>query len=310
MSIQKDCATVNGKPALSDLTAFVAIVEHRSFRKAADALGLSPSTLSHMMRTLEENMGVRLLNRTTRSVSPSEAGDRFLLRLTPVLKDLDEALQEVDSYRGSPHGTMRINGSEPAVRLLLRLMVPGFLARYPGISLDLVSENKLVDIVGQQFDAGVRLGEAVPLDMIAVKVGGPVRFLAVASPAYLSTRGTPQTPDDLKHHSCIRVRMPSGKPYRWEFAKHGQAFNIDVPGALTLDHLGLMAEAAADGLGIAYVTETAAQDYLQHGQLVSVLDDWCPFIPGLFLYYPAGRHIPATLRAFIDMLRETTPQVD
>ncbi|CAN7471762.1 LysR family transcriptional regulator [Caballeronia sp. LjRoot29] len=295
---------MNDRPALSDLTALAAIVTHRSFRKAADELGVSPSTLSHMMRTLELKMGVRLLNRTTRSVSPTEAGERLVARLQPVLKELDLALEEVDSVRSRPSGSLRINASEPAARLLMQSVVPTFLARYPDMSVDLVTEGRLIDIVAGGFDAGVRLGESLPQDMIAVRFGGPVRFLAVASPAYLAGRTPPLVPDDLKDHACIRVRLPSGKLYRWEFAKHGQELTVDVPGSLTLDHIGLTIEAAADGLGIAYVPDHSAQPLIKAGKLVTVLDDWCPSIPGLFLYYPGHRHVPSGLKAFVDMLRE------
>jgi DNA-binding transcriptional LysR family regulator len=295
---------MNQKPALSDLTAFAAIVGHRSFRKAADELGLSPSTLSHMMRTLEQNVGVRLLHRTTRSVSPTEAGERLVSRLQPLLRDFDLALDEVNVFRTGLSGTLRINASEPAARLLLQTVVPTFLARHPDVSLDLVTEGRLVDIVAGGFDAGVRLGEAVPQDMIAVSFGGPGRFLAVASPTYLAAHRRPRTPDDLKDLACIRIRLPSGKPYRWEFAKRGQELNVEVFGPLTLDHPGLMTEAAVDGMGIAYVPERTAQGYLETGKLVAVLEDWCPEIGGLQLYYPGHRHVPPVLKAFIDVLKE------
>ncbi len=295
---------MNEKPSLGDLTALAAITAHRSFRKAADELGLKPSTLSHMMRVLEQNLGVRLLNRTTRSVSPTEAGARLVSRLQPVLRDLDAALQEIDDFRGRPSGTLRINSSEPAARKLMEKVVPTFLARHPEMALDLVTEGRLVDIVAERFDAGIRLGEAVPRDMIAVRVGGETRFVAVASRAYLKKRPLPRTPDDLKDHSCIRLRLPSGKLYRWEFEKHGQELEIDVPGALTLDNVGLMIEAAIDGLGIAYVPIHSAQRHLDGGRLVAVLDDWCPPIPGVFLYYPGHRLVPPGLRAFIDVLKE------
>jgi DNA-binding transcriptional LysR family regulator len=295
---------MNNRPALNDLTAFAAIVSRRSFRKAADELGLAPSTLSHMMRTLEANMGMRLLHRTTRSVSATEAGERLIARLQPVLRDLDLALAEVDSFRGSPSGTLRINTSEIAARMLLQKVVPAFLARHPEVKLDLVTEGRLVDIVADGFDAGIRLGEAVPQDMIGVRFGGLVRFVAVASPSYLANHKKPKTPDDLKHHECIRFRMPSGKMFRWEFAKRTQEITVDVPGALTLDHLGLMTEAATKGLGIAYVSEHTAAPWIERGDLVTVLDDWCPAIPGLFLYYPGHRHVPPGLKAFIDVLKE------
>ncbi|NKN38436.1 LysR family transcriptional regulator [Agrobacterium sp. a22-2] len=295
---------MNNRPGLGDLTAFAAIVAHRSFRKAADELGLSPSTLSHMIRTLEQTMGVRLLNRTTRSVAPTEAGARLAERLAPVIRDFDRALEEVDAYRGRPSGTLRINASEIAARMLIQSVVPTFLARNPDMSLDLVTEDRLVDIVAEGFDAGIRLGEAVPQDMIAVRFGGEARFVAVAAPAYLAAHAAPRVPDDLKDHACIRFRLRSGKLFRWEFEKHGQEISIDVPGALVLNHLDLMAEAAAGGLGIAYVSEHAAAPHLERGTLVCVLEDWCPFIPGLFLYYPGHRHVPAGLRAFIDVLKE------
>ncbi len=295
---------MNGRPTLAELEAFSAVAARRSFRKAADDLGLSPSTLSHMMRALEGRVGIRLLHRTTRSVSPTEAGATLLKRLRPVLHDMDLALDAIGELGGLPSGTVRINADEAAARLLLRSTVPTFLDRFPAVALDLVTDGRFVDIVAEGFDAGVRLGEAVPKDMVAVCFGGDTRFVAVASPAYLARRGTPSTPDDLREHACIRVRLPSGKPYRWEFARHGHEMVVDVPGSLTLDHPGLMAEAAAAGLGIAYLAERWTTPFIERGEVVSVLDDWCPFLPGLFLYYPGHRHVPAGLRAFIDVLRE------
>jgi len=296
------------RPTLDDLNAFSAIVTHRSFRKAAGELGLSPSTLSHMMRNMEARMGVRLLHRTTRSVALTEAGEMLLDRLKPVLRDLDLALDTVGEFGGQPSGTLRINASEIAARVLLNMAIPLFLERYPEISLDIVTENRLVDIVGEGFDAGIRLRESVPLDMIAVEFGGEARFLAVASPAYLKDHKRPKTPEDLKRHRCIRLRMPSGKLYRWEFEKHGQEVTIEVSGPLTLDHVELMAEAAVKGLGIAYVPERVARPYLASGEVISVLDDWCPSIPGLCLYYPGHRHVPQSLRAFISVLTEVGRQ--
>jgi len=289
-------------PALSDLNAFVAIATQRSFRKAADELGVSPSTLSHVMRGLERDMDVRLLHRTTRSVSLTEAGERLLTRLQPVLHELAVVLDGVNDFRARPTGTLRLNASEPAARLLLQAVVPAYLARYPDVALDLVTENRLVDIVADGFDAGIRLAETLPQDMQAVSFGGRMRFLAVASPAYLAEHPAPRTPDELTHHRCIRGRMPSGKLYRWDFEKQGQSLAIDPPGFLTLDHLGLMVEAAAAGMGIAYVFELSARPWLEAGTLVPVLADWAPTTGGLSLYYPGHRHMPLTLRAFIDVL--------
>ncbi|MGO4139136.1 LysR family transcriptional regulator [Rhizobium brockwellii] len=294
-------------PTLNDLKAFTAVAAHRSFRKAADELGLSASTLSHVVRTLEKNLGVRLLNRSTRSVAVTEAGERLLVRLGPTLHELQAALDEVTSFGERPRGNLRINANETAARLLLQTVVPIFLRRYPDATLDLVTEGRLVDIVEEGFDAGIRLGEALPQDMIAVRFGGDVRFLAVASPEYLASRPVPSVPEDLKNHDCIRVRLPSGKLYRWEFEQRGREMTVDVPGALTLDHIGLMVESAVEGLGIAYVPERAARADLDESRLTIVLEDWCPSIPGLHLYYPGRRHVSPLLKAFIEVLREGLP---
>ena len=295
---------MNERPSLGELTALVTIATHRSFRKAADELALSPSALSHMIRALEAGMGVRLLHRTTRSVSPTEAGERLVAALRPVLRDFDLALSEVEAFRSRPSGTLRINASEIAARLLLRRTVPEFLTRHPDMTLDLVTEGRLIDIVADGFDAGGRWAEAGPQDMAAVRFGGEVRCLAGAAPRYLAGRDPPLTPDDLPRHACIRVRLPSGKPFRWEFARHGQELTVGVPGPLVLDHPELMLQAALAGLGIAYVSDRAARPHLEAGTLVSLLDDWCPSIPGLFLYYPGHRHVPPGLRAFITVLRD------
>jgi DNA-binding transcriptional LysR family regulator len=291
------------RPSLNDLAAFAAVAEHRSFRKAADALGVSRSALSHTLLGLERNLGVRLLNRTTRSVAPTESGAALLTRLDPVLRDLDAALDMLADTRG-PSGALRINANKAATRLLLGDVVPVYLARYPGVELDLVTEGRLVDIVEQGFDAGVRLGEAVPRDMVAVRLTDELRFIAVASPAYLAEHAAPIVPDELRRHHCIRQRLPSGKRYRWEFARHGEEIAIDPPGHLTLDDNDLMVQAAADGLGVAYVPESYARPLLDSGRLATVLEEWCPRIPGLTLYYPGHRHVPSALRAFIDIVRE------
>jgi DNA-binding transcriptional LysR family regulator len=292
------------RPSLNDLAAFAAVAEQRSFRKAADALGVSRSALSHSLTGLERNLGVRLLNRTTRSVSPTHAGARLLARLGPVLQDLDAALDALAEVRGEASGTLRINANRAAAGLLLQRVVPAFLARYPQVELDLVSEGRLIDIVEQGFDAGVRLAEAVPRDMVAIKIDEDTRFLAIASPAYLKGRASPATPDDLRQHRCIRQRLPSGKRYRWEFSKRSREVTVDVPGSLTLDDSDLMVQAAARGLGIAYVPESFARKMLDSGRLVTVLEDWCPWIGGLALYYPGHRHVPLALRAFIDVLKD------
>jgi DNA-binding transcriptional LysR family regulator len=292
------------KPSLVELSAFAAVARHRSFRQAADALGTSRSALSHTLIGLEQTLGVRLLNRTTRSVSPTEAGDELLRRIIPVLRDLDEALDAVTGEAGAIGGTLRINCGTAAAELLLRTAVPVFTERCPGVAVDLVTDGRLIDIVKEGFDAGVRLRETVPQDMIAVPFGGEVRFLAVAAHDYLKRTGKPLVPDDLRGHRCIRHRMPSGKLYRWEFERKGEEIVIDVPRTLTLDDHRLMVGAAVDGLGIAFVAESFALAELRAGRLVALLEDWCLAYPGLCLYYPGHRHVPAALRAFIDVLKD------
>ncbi len=293
--------------SFAELSAVLAVARHRSFRLAANDLGLAPSTLSHNVRAIEEKLGVRLFNRTTRSVSPTEACERLVARLSPALLEVDRALEEVDFFRGNPVGSVRINAPETAADLLLRSVVPAALARYPGLAIDLVSEGRLVDIVAEGFDAGVRLGEAVPQDMVAVRFGGEERFVVVASPGCLNTHGSPVVPDDLQTLPCIRHRFSSGRIYHWEFSRHGQEVTLNVPGRITLDRIGAMVEAAAAGLGIAYVPRRSAATEIERGVLQTVLDDWCPAIPGLFLYYPGHRHPPPALRAFIDVLKEILP---
>jgi DNA-binding transcriptional LysR family regulator len=291
------------RAGLSELTTFSAVATLRSFRKAADELGLSPSTVSHMIGSLEQRMGVRLLHRTTRSVAPTDAGERLLARLGPALDDLRSALNEVDDFRAEPTGRLRINAHEMAIRALLSSVVPSFRERYPAIHLDFVNDGRLVDIVKEGFDAGVRLGGAIPQDMSAVSFGGEARCLVVASPKYLATRGTPTTPEDLRTHECIRIRLPSGKIFHWKFEKRQQEVSLDVPGTLMLDHEGITIQAALEGLGLAYVFERSARALLKAGQLIAVLEDWCPTFPGMFLYYPGHRHVPPPLRAFIDTLK-------
>ncbi|MAM75443.1 LysR family transcriptional regulator [uncultured Tistrella sp.] len=293
------------RPSLNDLAAFAAVAGHHSFRKAADAMGVSRSALSHTITGLERKLGIRLLNRTTRSVSLTPAGAQLLERLDPVLRDLDQALDALSDVRGAPRGVLRINANKSGAEFLLNQVVPRFLDLHPEVELDLVSEGRLIDIVEHGFDAGVRLLEAVPRDMVAVKFGGDIRFIAVAAPSYLRSCEPPRTPDDLQAHACIRQRLPSGKRYRWEFSRHGAEVTVDVPGTLTLDDNDLLVQAAAAGHGIAYVPEPVARARLASGQLVTVLDPWCPPIPGLALYYPRNRHMPATLRAFIDVMKST-----
>lgn len=289
---------------LSELKAFVEVARHQSFRRAADLRGMSRSSLSHAMRALEQRLGVRLLNRTTRSVALTQAGEQLLKRLPAVLGELDDLLDAVSHGEDEVVGVLRINAEEAGARWLLRNVVPAFLERHPQVALDIETEGRFVDIVAEGFDAGVRLADAVPQDMIAVPFGGDVRFLAVAAPSYLAAHGVPKTPHDLQGHRCIRQRLPSGKRYRWEFAKGSEELAIEVPGALSLNNSALMADAAIGGLGIAFIPQAVAAPALAEGKLVPLLEDWLPSYPGLCLYHASRRLVPPALKAFIAALKQ------
>lgn len=291
---------------LTDLQTFAVVARLRSFRGAAVELGVSPSAISHTLRGLEERLGVRLLNRTTRSVAPTVAGEHLLARLLPALLDIQGALDEVNAFRDSPLGTLRINAPRAAAELVLAPLVTRFLSTHPGMKVDLVTDSALVDIVANGFDAGVRFGESLQQDMVAIPLGGPQRFIVVASPAYVAAHGAPQDPRDVQQHRCIGIRFPSGVRYRWEFAQGAEQLEVEVDGALCVSEMGLMVRAAEDGLGLAYVYAQYAEAGLASGRLCQVLEAWCPEIAGFFLYYPSRKRVPAGLRAFIDMLMQKT----
>ncbi len=290
--------------ALYDLNAVVAVATHRSFRRAAIELGLSPSALSHTVAALEQRLGVRLFHRTTRSVALSAAGEQFLTRVRPALGEIFEAMRDAKALRDTPAGILRINASEGGARQVLAPIVLEYLRRYPEMQVDLVTDGRLIDIVAEGFDAGIRSGESVPQDMIAVPCAPPQRFAVVGAPKYFKKHGVPKTPDDLKSHPCIRYRFDSGKIFKWEFAKRDQEIVLDVQGPLTLDSPALMVEAAMKGLGVAYVNDFMARGEIASGKLVRVLEDWTPPFDPLCLYYPGHRHVPASLRAFVAVVRE------
>ncbi|MGE3861186.1 MAG: LysR family transcriptional regulator [Burkholderiaceae bacterium] len=287
---------------LNDLQAFAAVARTRSFRRAAAELGVSPSALSHALRGLEERLGVRLLNRSTRSVAPTEAGERLLARLAPALREIGGALDAINEFRDSPIGTLRINAPRAACEWVLAPLIVRFLAAHPGMRVELVDDDSLADIVADGFDAGVRFGESLQQDMVAVPLGPAQRFVVVASPAYLARRGRPADPRELP---CVRIRFPSGACYRWAFARGEQRLDVEVDGPLTLGDMRLMVQAAEQGLGLAYVYAQYAQDAVAAGRLVTVLDDWRPPEAGFFLYYPSRRLLPNGLRAFVELLRAT-----
>jgi DNA-binding transcriptional LysR family regulator len=294
---------------LFELNAVAAISAHRSFRAAATELGISPSALSHAIAGLEKRLGVRLINRTTRSVSLSQAGERFLARVSPALREIAGAMEDVNAFRDTPTGTLRINFKERAGHLILRPVVAKYLRLYPDMQVELTVEGRPIDIVAEGFDAGIRLAESVPQDMVAVPCGPDSRFIVVGAPSYFERKSVPRSPADLLAHECIRRRMPGGKLYRWEFEKRGEEMALDVPGRLTLDNDGLMIEAALEGLGLAFVSDWWVADYLADGSLQAVLEDWTPPFPGLCLYYPRHRHMTAGLRAFVDLIRQEKKSV-
>lgn len=298
------------RPSWSELQAVKAIAEKHSFRRAADVLGLKRSTLSHTIKGLEATLGVRLFHRTTRSVALTDAGEMLLSRLSPLLEEMDELLNDVTASGHQPYGTLRISASDAAISLLLEKVLPTFIQQTPGIDVDLVAQGQLVDIVAQGFDAGIRLIEDVPKDMVAIPLSGPMRFVTVASPDYLASRAKIEHPQDAMQHTCLRQRLPSGKRYHWEYQRHGQQFALDVPGSLTLDSSALMVEAAVAGLGLAYVPERYAQPWLVSGRLITLLEDWTISSQGIALYFPQNRHMPVALRLFVDTIKATLPAQD
>ncbi len=290
------------------LTVFLAVATHRSFHAAAVELEVTPSAVSHSVKNLEQRLAVRLFNRTTRSVSLTDAGEQLAAKLRPALSSISNALQEVDDFRGTPSGTVRINASEGAVRMVLRPLLARFLAAYPQVHLDIVCDGKLSDIIADGFDAGIRLADAVPQDMVAIRVSEPVRFAVIAAPEYFAAHGRPMVPQDLLRHNCIRFRFDSGAIYRWEFERHGFAESINVTGPLTLTDQPLMVDAAIDGIGIAFVPDHLAIEALRAGRLERALEEWCPSYPGLCLYYSGHRHVSNGLKALISCIRGAQQQ--
>ena len=292
------------RAGLPELTAFVAIAEQRSFSGAAKILGVSASALSHSMRGLESRLELRLFNRTTRSVALTEAGEQLFNRVQPLLGDLECAVNEVTSARNTPSGSIRLSASESSFKPLIRHVMPDFLRDNPQIHIECIADSRLVDIVADGFDAGIRLYDDVPRDMIAVRFGPDIRFAAVASPEYLRHHPQPKAPHDLKAHRCIRFRFASGTLFRWDLGHLGKTASIDVDGPMTMDNINLMTQAALAGIGIAWLPEHQVEEYLQAGHLVHLLPDWGPYYPGACLYYPANRHPPMALRMFVEAVRK------
>lgn len=296
---------------LADLAAFAAVARSRGFRDAARAQGRSASSLSEAVRRLESGLGVRLLNRTTRSVAPTEAGARLLERLGPALREIEAALDVVNGFRATPAGTLRLNVPVSAAWLVLPRIVPGFLAAYPDIQLEVIAEDSFVDMLAEGCDAGIRYDERLEQDMIAAPIGPRVqRFATAASPGYLATRGTPVHPRELLRHACLRGRFASGAMTSWEFEKKGEVVKVEPSGPLIVrvgQATNLAVDAAVAGCGVIHLFEDWLQPYFDSGALVPVLKDWWQSFSGPFLYYPSRRYVPAPLRAFIDFSRTAWP---
>ena len=287
------------------LAAFAIVAEERSFTRAAARLGVSPSALSHTMRRLEERLRIQLLARSTRSVSTTEAGERLLARLGPAIDEISNAVEDLGRLLDRPSGHVRITTSRTAARMVVAPALPGFVERYPEVVVEVLIEPALTNIVERRFDAGIRLGESLEKDVVAVPVTGQLRMAAVGAPRYFASHPKPSTPQDLRKHRCINFRLPSaGTIYKWEFEKGRRKMDVGVDGPLVFDDEEMILNAALAGMGLAYVIEDQAlASLLKAGALSRVLEDWCPPFPGFFIYYPGRRQVSPALAAFIDAIR-------
>jgi DNA-binding transcriptional LysR family regulator len=288
---------------LTELDAVLMVARRGKFRTAALELGVSTTALSNAVGKLERTLGVRLFNRTTRSVSLTEAGQRFVAQVAPAVQDIHEAMEVARSQQAVPSGTLRINAFPTAAREIFSSLVLPFLRVHPQVHIDIVTEGRLVDIVAGGFDLGVRSADLVPADMIAIPLGVGRRSVVVGTPSYLKTHGTPLIPQDIAGHSCLRVRLPDGAIYRWPFEKDGQSVHIDVQGPITLDEASLARTAALASVGLTLAMESDVRDDIEAGRLVRVLEDWTPTRSPLSLYYPSRRNPTAAFKAFVDFAR-------
>lgn len=290
----------------NELQLFLVVARERSFTKAAGKLGVTQSALSHAMKALEERLNIRLLTRTTRSVAPTEAGERLIACLEPRIADLEQELDSLIQLNGIASGNIRLTSGEHAARSLVWPKLKPFLREYPEIHVELMVDNGFVDIVEGRFDAGIRLGESVNKDMVAVRIGPDIRMAIVAAPSYFADHPAPETPHDLQDHRCINMRLPTvGGLYHWEFEKDGKPLRVRVEGQLTVNLLPERIDAALSGFGLACVPENMIQDYVKSGALIQVLQAWCLFFPGYYLYYPSRKQHPPAFALMIDALRHS-----
>jgi DNA-binding transcriptional LysR family regulator len=291
-------------PELAEMNAFITVAERRSFSSAAVQLSISRSRLSETIRELEGRLGVRLLNRTTRSVAPTVAGERLLAQIRPLLADFDAVLDSINAFRDKPAGLLRLTVPPPVASFMLGPLLSRFLDKYPAIDLEISVDGALTDIVAGRFDAGMRAGDRVERDMIAVRIGEEIRSVVVAAPEYLARHKRPTTPRDLGAHNCIRFRFPSGVIVPWQFEKKGRQVEVAVEGRLTVNDPELAVRAALDGVGLLYTALGYAAPEINAGRLVPLLEDWRTPAAAIFLYYPGRRQVPVPLQAFIEFLRE------
>ncbi|MCS2157801.1 LysR family transcriptional regulator [Scandinavium sp. H11S7] len=292
------------KENFNELQIFLVVARERSFTKAAGKLGVSQSALSHAIKALEERLNIRLLTRTTRSVAPTEAGERIIACLEPRIADLEQELSMLIQLNGSASGNIRISAGEHSARSVLWPKLKPFLREFPEINVELVVDNGFVDIVEGRFDAGIRLGESVDKDMVAVRIAPDMRMAVVGSPAYFAENPAPKTPHELQHHRCINMRLPTaGGLYHWEFEREGKPLRVRVDGQLTFNLLPERIDAVLSGFGIACIPEDAIQAQVESGELVQVLKEWCPSFPGYYLYYPSRKQHPPAFALMIDALR-------
>ncbi|SQF98902.1 LysR family transcriptional regulator [Paucimonas lemoignei] len=292
---------------LADIVYFLAIARHQSFRKAGLEAGISASALSHAMKGLETRLGVRLLNRTTRSVTLTAAGEELQGLISSPVNDIGQALEALNRLRDEPAGRIRLNVLSDGAKLLLGPVLPVFVDRYPDIEVDLTVSNKMVDVIGDGHDAGIRFGGTVPEDMIAQRLSPDVAWAVVGAPDYLKRFGMPKHPEDLHHHRCLRVRLGNAHLYRWQFSKESQQLEIDVPGTITIDEARVGVTMAMRGAGLMYVLASVVERQIAEGSLQRVLEDWTHYDPGFHIYYSSFRQVPVGLRLLIDLIRELEP---
>lgn len=295
------------RPDLPDLSYFLAVARHRSFCRAGLELGVSGSTLSHALKAFEERLGVRLLNRTTRSVTLTAAGEQLYDAITGPINALDDALEGLNRFRDSPAGLIRLNVMQDAALYLLSPVLPALTERYPHVKLDVAINNRMIDVIAEGFDAGIRYGGTIPADMVAQPLSAAIGWCVVGSPSYLDRYGAPQHPNDLHQHRCLSIRLGSGRIYEWEFDRNGESLTISVPGAITIDDSQFALALVEQGAGLVYAAEPAVASRVSAGRLRYVLQDWCSKGPAFHIYYSSRRQVPVGLRILIDLVREMRP---